>query len=139
MGTHKITSVQRAETLLFALFEAAGDGCHYVTVAAGTATAAAVPFHNEGNKTYLGGGDGMDDTVITTSYALDGDVTGVVLRTNEEDGSCRVWGWRLTADTTTPLTAEELRVAYSTNARTGELLPPIPGQRFELAPCLNLH
>ncbi|MFD4045863.1 hypothetical protein ACFWSF_09550 [Streptomyces sp. NPDC058611] len=130
--------MQRAEKLLYALFEGAGDGCHNLTVSTGAA-ATVVSYHNEGNTTYLGEGVEMADTVAATSLALDGEVCGVVLRTNEEDGTSRVWGWSLAADTATPLTPEELRRAYSINALTGEPVPPVPGVRYEQAPCLHMH
>ncbi|MFI5642957.1 hypothetical protein ACIA8H_36975 [Streptomyces goshikiensis] len=128
---------QRAENLLYALFDAAGDGCHVMTASAGVSTAV-VPFHNTGNRTYLGQGIELADVVETTSLTLVGGPCGVVLRTNEEEGTSRVWGWRLDGDFAAPLTADELRRVYSTDWLTGAPLPQEPGLHYDDAPHLSL-
>ncbi|MFG2716655.1 hypothetical protein ACGFX2_40015 [Streptomyces goshikiensis] len=128
---------QRAENLLYALFDAAGDGCHVMTASAGVSTAV-VPFHNTGNRTYLGHGIELADVVETTSLTLVGGPCGIVLRTNEEEGTSRAWGWHLDGDTATPLTAGELRRAYSTEWLTGAPLPQEPGLHYDDAPHLSL-
>ncbi|MBT2459989.1 hypothetical protein [Streptomyces sp. ISL-86] len=133
----QIFPTQRAENLLYALFDAAGDGCHVITAGAGPFTAV-VPFHNTGNRTYLGQGIEMADVVATTSLALAGEVCGVVLRTNAAEGMSRAWGWRLGGAIATPLTAGELRRAYSTDCLTGEALPLEPGLYCDDAPQLHL-
>ncbi|MEU8943677.1 hypothetical protein OHU17_00015 [Streptomyces goshikiensis] len=128
---------QRAENLLYALFDAAGDGCHVMTASAGVSTAV-VPFHNTGDRTYLGQGIELADVVEATSLTLVGGPCGIVLRTNEEEGTSRVWGWRLDGDAATPLTTGELCRVYSTDWLTGAPLPQEPGLYYDDAPHLPL-
>ncbi|MFD9271688.1 hypothetical protein ACFWB1_38905 [Streptomyces goshikiensis] len=133
----QILPTQRAENLLYALFDAAGDGCHVMTVSAGVSTAM-VPFHNRGNSTYLSQDIELADIVLATSLTLAGEVCGIVLRTNEEEGTSRVWGWRLDGAIADPLTAGELRRVYSTDWLTGASLPQEPGLHYDDAPHLPL-
>ncbi|MFD8986408.1 hypothetical protein ACFV0Q_41905, partial [Streptomyces sp. NPDC059564] len=135
-STNPLTT-QRAEKLLHALFGVAGEGHHVMTASAGT-FAAIVPFDTRANRTYLEEGRQLADVVAETALALSGgEVCGVVLRTHAH-GSSRVWGWRLGAAIAAPLTAGQLRRAYSYDCETGEALPLERGLRYEGAPCLRL-
>ncbi|WP_405681262.1 hypothetical protein OG239_00025 [Streptomyces sp. NBC_00868] len=110
-----------------------------MTASTGAFTAV-VPFHNKGNRTYLGQGVEMAEAVATMSLALAGEVCGIVLRTNEAEGNSRAWGWRLRGAIATPLTAGELRHAYttySTDWQISEPLPLEPGLYCDDAPHLQ--
>ncbi|MFD9360056.1 hypothetical protein [Streptomyces sp. NPDC060031] len=135
METADTPLAQRAERLLYALFDAAGDGCHSITASGGAAWAQ-IPFHNRGHRTHLG--NQLTDAVTTMSPALDSEVCGIVLRTHEDDGTSRVRAWKLAADTLTPLTVDALRLAYAFDPETGEPLPATD-DRFEEASWLHLH
>lgn len=140
MTSAEISTTQRAENLLHALFNAAGDGCHVMSASTGACTAV-VPFHNAGNRTYLGQGVDMAEAVATTSRALAGGGCGVVLRTIGDEGNSRAWGWRLRGAVAIPLTAGELRRAYttySTDWQISEPLPLEPGLHYDDAPHLHL-
>ncbi|MGW1769842.1 hypothetical protein ACWCQL_38075 [Streptomyces sp. NPDC002073] len=132
-----ISPEQRAESLLFAVCDAAGDGCHVLAVSAG-AHAAVVPFHNTGGTTYLGKGVKVADVVAAVAAVVTEESYGAVLRTNEEDGRSRIQGWSVTGSTAIPGTAEEMRDAYSVDAATGEPISPAPGQYYAEAPHLHL-
>ncbi|MER7468923.1 hypothetical protein [Streptomyces sp. NPDC097981] len=133
----KISPRQRAENLLYSVFDAAEDGCHTLTAYAGGPTAV-IRFHNEGERTYLGEGVDIADIVSSTAAALAGEVCGVVLRSIEGEGKARAWGWHVRGLFATPLTADALRCAYSRDALTGEALPPEPGLYYDDAPHISL-
>ncbi|MFF0220065.1 hypothetical protein [Streptomyces vinaceus] len=128
---------QRAENLLYSIFDAAEDGCHTITASAG-GPCAVIRFHNEGRRTYLGQGVAMADIISSIAAALTGEVCGVVLRSIEGEGKARAWGWHVRGLAATPLTADALRFAYSRDERTGEALPPEPGLYYDDAPHINL-
>ncbi|MEU9304945.1 hypothetical protein [Streptomyces sp. NPDC048269] len=135
--TRNISPRQRAENLLYSIFDAAEDGCHVITASAGGPTAI-IRFHNEGRRTYLARGVDMNDVVSTTAAALMGEVCGVVLRSSEREGEDRAWGWRLRGLVATPLTADELRSAYSVDEQTGGALSPVADEYYDDAPHISL-
>ncbi|WP_030301710.1 hypothetical protein [Streptomyces katrae] len=132
-----ISPRQRAENLLYSIFDAAEDGCHTITAYAG-GPSVTIRFHNEGRRTYLGLGVDMADIISTTAAALTGEVCGVVLRSIEGEGKARAWGWHVRGLVATPLTADVLRCAYSRDEWTGETLPPVQGLYYDDAPHINL-
>ncbi|MFI8266714.1 hypothetical protein [Streptomyces sp. NPDC085665] len=129
---------QRAEYLLYSVFEAAENGCHVLTVSTG-GPAVVVWFHNEGRRTYIGGGADMKDVVRVVAADFHSEVCGVFLRSREnEQAEDRAWGWRVRGTVATPLTAEEVRAACCGEGPTGEPCQPVEGQYYDDAPHINL-
>ncbi|MFD3728851.1 hypothetical protein [Streptomyces sp. NPDC058671] len=123
--------VQRAAALLMGFFDAVGDGCHVLVVAAsanGDSLSITVPFHKDGEAADVDPDDALEAMVILTLAAIVGG--GVVLRTCFADQTSEVRGWRLVEFYAKPLSASEIFSAYCTDAETGELIAPEWGLEY---------
>ncbi|MFI5831947.1 hypothetical protein ACIA6C_32630 [Streptomyces sp. NPDC051578] len=128
---------QRAKVLLDALFDAAGDGCHVLTGGGGPLSFS-LHFHNQGTVTHLSVGAELEDALMTATFAVTEAGGAFILRTPRDDGTARLWGWRISDGDAKPLTSLWLRNAYAVDHETGDLIPPEPRACYEDAPCLHL-
>ncbi|MGW6572004.1 hypothetical protein ACWGAN_07480 [Streptomyces sp. NPDC054945] len=136
---HTPYEVERAAALLMGFFNAVGDGCHALVIAAsanGDSLGITVPFHNDGDTTDLDPDDALEAMMILTLAASVGG--GAVIRANFADETSQVYGWKLIEFYAKPLNAAEIFSAYCTDAVTGEPVAPEWGVEYLAAPRLTV-
>ncbi|WP_181786148.1 hypothetical protein [Streptomyces phytophilus] len=134
---------RHAKDLLDALIAVAGDGLHVLTLSSATGPGGPpliIRFLviKRGAITTLEK-DALSGAVAVLAGAVYSPEGGsVVLRTVTSPVTDTVRTWRIDAGKALPLTADETRAAYCTDAATGEPLPSQPGVTYADAPHLDL-
>ena len=113
-----------------------GDGRHHLVASAATSQGELIEGQELtvlGETVILSSDNALDVAIVIASAMVGTSTGGLVVRTFAPDGSEFVRGWRVRGFWLRPLTAQDIREAYTVDAETGAPLAPEPGLEYRQA------